>query len=183
MRDIKGYEGLYSINEEGDIFSLPKLVKRKDGNITFFKHQGKILSGAIASNGYRVVNLYKNKKRKTVTVHRLVAKTFLENHKNHPCINHKDGNKLNNNYKNLEWCSYKYNLNEAMKMGFRNFKYLRRLSDSQVKDIRKDYSTGKFFLKDLAIKYGVGISTISDTINNRRRKYLKVTNEPEGEVR
>ena len=59
--------------------------------------------------------LYKDGIRKTYTVHRLVAITFLENLFKYGYINHKDENKLNNNLDNLEWCTFNYNINYGTK--------------------------------------------------------------------
>lgn len=50
-------------------------------------------------------------KRKNGREHRLVAEAFIPNPNNYPCINHKDENRKNNNVENLEWCTYKYNIN------------------------------------------------------------------------
>ena len=61
--------------------------------------------------GYVYVALYNNRKGKRALVHRLVAKAFLPNPANLPCVNHKDENKRNNSTENLEWCTYKYNAN------------------------------------------------------------------------
>lgn len=63
------------------------------------------------SNGYFVVQLCKNNKRKNHLVHRLVAEHFIENPKSLPEINHKDEDKANNMVNNLEWCTRKYNMN------------------------------------------------------------------------
>lgn len=52
-------------------------------------------------------------------VHRLVAEAFLPNPEKLPCINHKDGNKLNNNVINLEWVSYKENTEHATLIGLK----------------------------------------------------------------
>ena len=98
-RDIEGYEGLYQISNLGRVKSFPN-CKRKTTRI--LKHRKD-------NNGYVLVNLYKNKVMKTCLLHRLVAKAFLENPNNYPCINHKDENKENNNVNNLEWCTYLYN--------------------------------------------------------------------------
>jgi len=46
-------------------------------------------------------------------VHRLVGKAFLPNPKQKPCINHKDGDRKNNHYQNLEWCTYSENNKHA----------------------------------------------------------------------
>lgn len=53
--------------------------------------------------------LSKENKEKLFTVHQLVARTFLNNNNNLPCVNHKDENKLNNKLENLEWCTHEYN--------------------------------------------------------------------------
>ena len=46
---------------------------------------------------------------KNFRVHRLVAEAFIPNLNELPCINHKDENRKNNHFKNLEWCTYSYN--------------------------------------------------------------------------
>lgn len=56
--------------------------------------------------------MQKGYKRQIRTIHRLVAETF-----NYQQINHIDGNKHNNNIENLEWCTQKYNIQEAWRMG------------------------------------------------------------------
>ena len=58
---------------------------------------------------YLCVNLYKERKMKTVKIHRLVARAFLPIVKGKECVNHKDGNKYNNNVNNLEWCTWQEN--------------------------------------------------------------------------
>ena len=100
-KDIEGFEGLYQVSNIGNVKSLVnnKGVARE-----------KVLKPTIVSV-YLHVNLYKNKTRKTYNVHRLVAKAFLPNPQNYPCVNHRDENGENNNVENLEWCSYKYNTN------------------------------------------------------------------------
>lgn len=70
--------------------------------------------------GYLRVGLCnKEKRKKLIRVHRLVAETFIPNPNNKPCVNHKDGNKHNNQKENLEFCTYGENLEHAWKNGLR----------------------------------------------------------------
>ena len=108
-KDIIGYEGFYQISNYGRVRSL----KMWNGICGKYIDRIKILKNTRFNNGYYCVSL----KRKKYTVHRLVAEAFIPNSNNYSCINHKDGNKLNNCVSNLEWCSYKHNLREALKLG------------------------------------------------------------------
>lgn len=67
--------------------------------------------------GYYIVTLCKGKERKTKKIHRLVAEAFIPNVENKLQVNHIDGNKLNNNVKNLEWCTDSENMIHAYKTG------------------------------------------------------------------
>lgn len=79
-----------------------------DGQI-YSNKTNKYLAGNINNTGYKMVTLSHNKKKKAYPIHRLIALTFLDNPNNLPVVNHKDGNKLNNNISNLEWVSYSEN--------------------------------------------------------------------------
>ena len=95
MKDIKGFEGLYAIDEDGRVWSY--ITK-------------KYLKPTLA-RGYLKITLYKDGKRKDFYIHRLVCEAFIPNPDNKPQVNHLDENKLNNSINNLEWCDAKYNMN------------------------------------------------------------------------
>jgi hypothetical protein len=76
---------------------------------------GAILNQCISKTGYKVVSLH----RKTTKLHRLLAIAFIPNPNNYTIINHIDGNKLNNELSNLEWCNHSHNLKHAYDIGLR----------------------------------------------------------------
>lgn len=65
--------------------------------------KGRLLRPTVTTQGYHKVVLKDGISSKTCLVHRLVAKTFLENPDDLPVVHHKDTNKLNNNASNLQW--------------------------------------------------------------------------------
>ena len=110
-KDVKDYEGLYQVSTLGRVRSLDKYIDVKIRNVDKVLKRGKILKPVYDKNGYLKVFLCKNGKGTYFRVHRLVAKTFIPNPDNLPCVNHKDEDKTNNYPYNLEWCTVKYNNN------------------------------------------------------------------------
>lgn len=108
-RDVKGYEGLYQVSNEGRVKSLERVIIRNDGVTQTIKE--KMLKLTIDKDGYLIANISVNGITYKKRVHRLVAQAFIPNPANLPIINHKDECKTNNFVENLEWCTCKYNLN------------------------------------------------------------------------
>jgi len=69
--------------------------------------------------GYKFCQLYRNKKMYNRTIHRLVAQEFILNPLRLEFINHKDGNKHNDLFNNLEWCTNEYNHEHATITGLK----------------------------------------------------------------
>lgn len=100
-KDIKGYEGLYQVSDKGEVQRLlkggrTKLVKPRCGL-------------------YPTVSLSNHCNKKSYLVHRLVAEYFLERPEGTTEVNHKDGNKWNNDLSNLEWVTQRQNIDHAVK--------------------------------------------------------------------
>ena len=109
-KDIENYKGFYQVSNLGRVKSVERDKFLPNG--TFHSHlKEKILVPGLNNKGYSYVNLFKNGKRKSMLVHRLVALAFIENPENKPMINHKDENPQNNCVNNLEWCTASYNVN------------------------------------------------------------------------
>lgn len=117
-KDIKNYEG-YQVSNLGGIRTHNKITYTKKHGIRHWKDR--ILKYKQQSNydtGYRV-DLWKNGKSKTFLVARLVAFTFLNEDINNLdlTVNHKDGNRLNNNINNLEIVTIKENIQHGFRTG------------------------------------------------------------------
>lgn len=141
----------------------------------------KILKLRKNCRGYLKTNISINGKLKTVFIHRLVAITFIPNPNNYPQVNHKDGNKENNNVENLEWCSPKQNIEHAIKLGL--IYHLKgvecnqsRLRRKDILYLRKLYKPSKKFkhglLTKLAKQFNVSRHTIKNAINYNTYKNI-----------
>lgn len=117
-KPIKNYESYYEVSNYG------KVRRIKYDNVGNKKQYllPNYLKYRVDKDGYFKYDLSLNGKTKRFFSHRLVAENFLENPNNYPVVNHIDGNKQNNYYKNLEFCSIKQNNIHALKTGLRNMK-------------------------------------------------------------
>lgn len=123
---INGYEGLYEIDRDGNVYSVITTNSRRKGLI---KQQDNGI-------GYQRVNLFDaNGKARKHYVHRLVAQAFIPNPENKSNINHLDCNLKNNSVENLEWCTQSENIKYAVKLGHHkcNLPNAKR-GDENVKD-------------------------------------------------
>jgi hypothetical protein len=177
---IKGYEGVYQISNWGRFKS-------------FYNHNhpvcdvGHIMELYPKLNGYFYADLKINGKRKECLISRLVAKHFIPNPDNKPCINHKDGVKANNHYSNLEWVTHsENNLHSHRILGNTSGDFPRgedhphaKLTWEIVREIRRTFNKEKITFVELAKKYGVDNTTISAVIKHKNWKDKEEAIDPE----
>lgn len=109
-KPINGYEDYYEVDQFGRVYSVDRVVSVNDNGREYDKPlKGKQMKQSLHTKGYKTVSLTKDGKTKTVFVHRIVAEAFIPNTENMPMVNHKDEDKTNNFFENLEWCTASYN--------------------------------------------------------------------------
>ena len=105
--DVVGYEGLYQVSNFGRVKSLPRETT-----------SGRVLKPHINKrNGYVYITLSRENKQEEKRVHILVANAFIGANQEGLQVNHKDGNKTNNNVTNLEYCTQSENMKHAYAVG------------------------------------------------------------------
>lgn len=159
--NILGFPG-YWINKKGEVLG----------------RRGKKLKLGKSTKGYYQIMLKTKQVKKGFRIHRLVAQYFIynDNPEQKNQVNHIDGNKLNNNVDNLEWCTNEYNHNHKMMNGlnvsFKGEEHGRSiLTEKEVIDIFKSKEPYKNLMK----KYNISKSTISSIKN--RRNWNHITKE------
>ena len=143
----------YIIKENGDILN---------------KKTNKIIKPEINNKGYKRIKIGGKK----YLVHRLIAEKFVPNIENKKQVNHIDGNKLNNHYKNLEWVENIENRKHALEHGLHFCGEMcswSKLNEEKVIFIRNSTLSKK----ELAEIFNVSVRTISDVKNYKSWKQLK----------
>lgn len=158
-KNLKDYEG-YIISNYGSVKSLDRYVV--SGNKKLYR-RGVELKQRIGKEGYKYIVISKDKNRKTLKIHRLVAINFIDNNKNKPCVNHI--------VDNLEWVTYSENTQHAQLIGLKKSNkgeksHLSKLNLKQIKNIKEEYSLGNISQLKLGAKYGVSQSQIWRIVRN-----------------
>lgn len=136
----------YIIYSDGAIYSLR--------SNTFIKYH-------INNKGYSIVTLSNGKLRKTATVARLIAETFIPNPNNLPQVNHKNGDKRKDTIENLEWCTGKENVRHAYTvLGRIQHRKIDESCHLTIKEKYKNSKKKKDVLSNLSNEYKVSKHTI-----------------------
>jgi len=160
------------------MMQIDKYKIHMDGTISNVK-TGKVIKPQDNGRGYKKVTLTINGVQIQKYVHRLVADAYCKKPETTEKlqVNHKDGDKSNNNYLNLEWVTNSENQIHAHKTGLKpNGKDLwnGKFDTYQIKLMnRMDQSGVKRY--EIAEKFGCSKSTISDILNGKRYKYHALT--------
>lgn len=162
-KNVPGYEGLYQVSSNGRVKSLDRCVMVKNGynGQTSRSLKGVILKPVLV-RGYQAVTMHKNGNGRLMKIHRLVAEAFIPNPINKPQVNHKDGDKLNNCVKNLEWCTSLENQMHAIHKGLKT-------GMEKAKEVIRDDGVVFPSLKDAAIGSECTIQDVCNVVKGRRK--------------
>jgi hypothetical protein len=149
----------YAVSEFGDI----KRIKKGNGT-----QSGKLLKLFFSNSNYYFVCLYQNNKPNWEFIHSLVAEAFIGCRPKGHEVHHKDGKKINNYYKNLEYIPRNFHRQLAAIEG--KAPYCLKLTPKNVIEIRNKKNIHT--CKELSIIYKVKESTIWDILNKKTWKSL-----------
>lgn len=147
-KDVKGFEGIYQISNQGRLRSMERFVKCRGEN--FRRLPSQIMKPMYSSQGYLNHRVTVNGKSTTLFIHRLVAEHFLNCDFDEKFVDHIDRNKTNNHASNLRFVSPKENMRNRSdnKLDFEKV--------SQIKSLLKNMTQ-----KEIAKMFNVRQSMIS----------------------
>jgi hypothetical protein len=165
------YDGYYEISNLGRFKMLPRLLNCAKGmRVT----KEKIVTGSIR-HGYKTVSFKKDRIKKVIDVHILVARAFITNAnpEKFKIVNHLNSDRADNRAENLEWCDHSRNAKHAYEAGrLKITKGSARstaiLNEDKVMAIKLLYKTGKFSYWKLAEIFEIGKTTIQGIINGTK---------------
>jgi len=152
------YERWFYFKDGKEFYKVSNFLRIK----SFHKDKQKILTIGMTDDKYLRVQLNVNGKKKVKKLHSIIGEVFVPNPLKLKEINHKDGNKMNCHWTNLEYSTRSKNIKHAFDLGLKNAKGENntrcKLDNNKVRKIFKSKET----CYELAKTYSVSYITISD---------------------
>lgn len=161
-RPVVGFEGLYSVSNDGQVYS---------------HYRNKVMKAHDNGYGYLQVRLSQNGIKRTRKIHTLVATAFIGARPNGFQICHNNGNSTDNRLINLRYDSYENNQADRFKHGTDScgeHNGNAKLTDNQIEEIRWLWSFN-FKLREIAEHYRICITYVSMIVNNKYRQHKTPT--------
>ena len=171
-RPIQDYEGLYEVNNFGDVRSISRTMSYVRFGKQEQRHIPEKILSKVLNKGYLYVVLSRNGHEARPKIHRLVASAFIPNPDNKPEVAHNDGNRANNIVSNLRWATPVENEADKKLHGTHvcgRKVWNAKLHEHQIVEIR----TSQHPHTVLSKKYGVSDSHISAIRKGNRWSFLK----------
>ena len=163
-RQLPGYRGSYWISKKGEIYSV----------------RSKKMLSPYLRKGYETVELSLEGVKEKLCIHRKVAEIFVPNPQNKNIVNHLDGDKRNNYYLNLEWCTVSENTQHAYDNSLIDLpkgkdRYNSKLNEEDILWIRKHFvrRCKVFGATAIGRMFGVDCTTIRDIVEYKSWKHIK----------
>ena len=168
-KQVENYP-MYDVSSDGHVRTHQRKLRNNS-----------ILKPGISKAGYARVVLCNDGTKRNIPVHRIVAEAFIPNPENKPQVNHKDGNKLNNDVSNLEWCTASENVQHSFDvLGHeRQNGGMNKLSQEQVEFLRIKAANGELTTyTEFAKMFNVSERTIANAVRGDSNHYAWVTTVP-----
>lgn len=145
-------------------------IKENGEMVSVTKGTGKIKNISPQKNNKGYDRVHINGKREFI--HRIVASVYVPvlRDKSLLTVNHKDGNKNNNHYQNLEWLTNEENMKHARKNNLFPINFNRKFKEQEIKYIREKYKNNKISYKEIAKEFNVAPSVIGQIIRKETYK-------------
>jgi hypothetical protein len=167
-RTVPGYEGKYEASSLGQVRSLSRMLPCLH---TTALRKGRVLK-PYPNPRWKYLTVALGGETGPMTVHRIVASTFLTPAEGREHVNHKDGDRQNNRLENLEWISRSENMRHASRVLGRNNGELHgmaKLTPDDVDDIRIVHAFGAS-MGSIARAYGLVPCTVHSIVHGRSWK-------------
>ena len=175
---VVDFEGIYELSSHGDVRRVGRAACRGKGRGGGAR-VGRILKTQRHSAGYLQIQLWRNGQPSTVLIHILVAAAFIgQPPQGHVEVNHKDGDKTNACSANLEYITPSGNQLHAWRTGLRGPQNWSRgerhpnarLTEADVRAIRRLYQPRVYGTPRLAREFGVSVQTIHSIVTGKAWK-------------